>query len=118
MRWFEDEEIWMKTLRIARETYELTGHEVFTRDWRFRDQFRLCALSVMGNIADGFDSTRGREVARLLALAERSCGDLREHLKTAYAGSFIELYDFSQLVVRTNRLGEQLTSLIGTLKRF
>ena len=118
MRWFEDVEIWRKTLGIARETYELTGHELFSRNWRYRDQFRRCALSVMSNIADGFDKTRSRDVARLLARAEGSCGDLREHLKTAYAGRFIELDDYFQLVVRTNRLGEQLTSLIGTLRRF
>lgn len=115
MSWFEDEEIWK--IRIAREAYDLTGHEVFTRDWILRDRFRECALPFLRSIAEGLDGSGRQDALPLLKLAECSCVEFREHLKMVHSRKLIEWRAYLQLSVRTTRLLRQLASLTASLQK-
>lgn len=52
---FEDLEIWKIVRKLSLEIYGITSKELFGKDYRFGDQIRDAAGSVMDNIAEGFD---------------------------------------------------------------
>ncbi|PSQ92571.1 MAG: four helix bundle protein, partial [Bacteroidetes bacterium SW_4_67_19] len=77
---FEDIESWQKARRLARRIYELTGNGDFARDFGLRDQIRRAAVSIMSNIAEGFERGSRREFARFLDIAKASAGEVRSPL--------------------------------------
>ena len=80
---FEDIESWQKARRLARRIYELTGNGDFARDFGLRDQIRRAAVSIMSNIAEGFERDSRREFARFLDIARASTGEVRSQLYVA-----------------------------------
>jgi four helix bundle protein len=58
---FEDLEIWKDARALTRGIYQLTKDSKFAKDFALRDQIRRAAVSIMSNIAEGFE--RGGNVA-------------------------------------------------------
>ena len=52
---FEDLDVWQKARALVNEVYALTQDNAFGRDFVLRDQIRRAAVSVMANIAEGFE---------------------------------------------------------------
>lgn len=74
---FEDLEAWQQARKLANTVYDLSDFGVFARDFALRDQMRRAAVSVMANIAEGFESrTRSLSIERL-GRAKASCGEVR-----------------------------------------
>ena len=74
---FEELECWQEARALTRRIYRLTGHGNFARDFAFRDQIRRASVSVMSNIAEGFERNALAEYARHLDIARGSCGEVR-----------------------------------------
>ena len=71
---FEELEIWQEARRLHRELYgSLRG----CKDYSFRDQMQRAALSVMNNIAEGFERKTKKDFAHFLDLAKASAGEAR-----------------------------------------
>ncbi len=71
---FEDLEMWREARRLYREVYgSLRG----CKDYSFRDQMQRAALSVMSNIAEGFERKTKKDFAHFLDLAKGSAGEVR-----------------------------------------
>jgi four helix bundle protein len=71
---FEELEIWQEARRLYREVYgSLRG----CKDYSFRDQMQRAALSVMNNIAEGFERKTKKDFAHFLDLAKGSAGEVR-----------------------------------------
>ncbi len=58
---FEDLLAWRKARDLTREVYEVTRGRDFRRDFALRDQIRRAAVSIMSNIAEGFERARRAE---------------------------------------------------------
>jgi four helix bundle protein len=71
---FEELTIWQDARRLAREVYL---HLRTCPDLAFRDQAQRAALSVMNNIAEGFEKSTRRDFARYLDQAKGSAGEVR-----------------------------------------
>ncbi len=56
IRRFEDLDVWKIARKLTKDIYKVTHHDAFSRDYGLRDQIRRAAISVMSNIAEGFDS--------------------------------------------------------------
>lgn len=52
---FEDIECWKKARELTRQVYKISGKTSFARDFGLKDQIRRAAVSIMSNIAEGFD---------------------------------------------------------------
>jgi len=52
---FEDLEVWQEARRLTQAIYRLTKVERFAKDFALRDQIQRAAVSVMSNIAEGFE---------------------------------------------------------------
>ena len=58
---FEDLEIWSNARELSKLVYGVTSTESFNRDFRFRDQIRASAGSIMDNIAERFEREENKE---------------------------------------------------------
>ena len=77
---FEDLVAWQKARRLVADVYRVTSRAEFRRDFSLRDQMRRAAVSIMSNIAEGFERSGLGEFHQFLVIAKASCGELRSQL--------------------------------------
>jgi four helix bundle protein len=77
---FEDFVAWQKARVLTAKIYRVTDEGKFARDFGLRDQIRRAAVSIMSNIAEGFERGRAAEFHQFLSIAKASCAELRSQL--------------------------------------
>ena len=100
---FEDIEAWKVAREISRQACYITRSGDLAKDFGLRDQVRRSAVSVMANIAEGFDSGSNREFARFLAYALRSATELQSHLYVALDQDYLNKQEFDTLFMSTTK---------------
>src|SRR5512141_2663842 len=80
---FEDLVAWQRAVALSERVYLATSEQAFERDWALRGQMRRAAISVVSNVAEGYDRGGRREFARFLQIALGSCGELRAQVFVA-----------------------------------
>jgi four helix bundle protein len=73
---FEDLIAWQKARALRREIQKASLASVFRKDLELRSRIRRAALSVMSNIAEGFERGTRAEFAHFLATSKASCGEV------------------------------------------
>lgn len=68
---FEDIEAWQTARDLSRFVYSVAKKRKFSNDYGLKDQVRRASVSVMANIAEGFDSGSRSEFARYSLLMPR-----------------------------------------------
>jgi four helix bundle protein len=98
---FEEIEAWKRARKLTQEIYKATAQGSFTKEFGLRDQLQRASVSIMANIAEGFDGGSNKEFLKFLTYALRSTTEVQSHLYVAldqqYLGqnSFQLLYDLS-----------------------
>src|SRR5579871_6483852 len=77
IRRFEDLIAWQKARTLTAAVYRVTAEGPFSRDFALRDQIRRAAISVMSNIAEGFERGKPTEFHNFLCIAKGSCAEIR-----------------------------------------
>jgi four helix bundle protein len=80
---FEDLDVWLSAKGLTNLVYRLSSSGTFARDFGLRDQMRRAAVSIMSNIAEGFESLTQAMFLQSLARAKGSAGELRAQLYIA-----------------------------------
>jgi four helix bundle protein len=80
---FEDIKAWQAARELVSAVYRVSGKGKFEKDFGLRDQIRRAAVSVMSNIAEGFERCSDKEFNRFLYIAKGSAGEVRSHLFVA-----------------------------------
>jgi len=109
---FEDLIAWQKARQLTVEIYRITAGGEFSRDFSLRDQIRRAAVSVMSNIAEGFDRGSRGEFHQFLVIAKASCAEVRSQLYVAQDVGYISQETFSNLSGTAN----ELSKIIGGLR--
>ncbi len=109
---FEDLIAWQKARQLTSDIYRLTSHGEFAKDFGLRDQIRRAAVSVMSNIAEGFDRGSRGEFHQFLVIAKASCAEVRSQLYVALDVGYIIQEVFSNL----NSSTCELSRIIGGLR--
>ncbi len=86
---FEELLVWQQAKKIALLIYDYTEQRSFYRDRILVDQMRRAAVSVMANIAEGFERGNNKEFVQFLFISKGSCGELRSHLVLACERKYI-----------------------------
>jgi len=86
---FEDIEAWKRAREIAKRVYSFTSMGSFAKDFGLRDQIRRSSVSIMSNIAEGFERDGNKEFANFLSIAKGSCGEARSQLYVALDQAYI-----------------------------
>ena len=77
---FEDLEAWKIAREVTRDIYKLSSKGEFIKDFGLRDQIRRSAVSIMSNIAEGFERDGDKEFVQFLSIAKGSAGEGRSHI--------------------------------------
>jgi four helix bundle protein len=109
---FEDLIAWQKARVLARDVYEITRQGSLRRDFRMGDQIRSAAISVMSNIAEGFERGYRGEFHQFLTVAKGSCAEVRSLLYTAVDVQHIDPTTFGRLMPQA----EEVARIIGGLR--
>src|SRR5215471_19605762 len=80
IRKFEDLAIWQAARKLSLKIFQLTEAGASAKDYRFRDQIRDSAGSVMDNIAEGFERSSQFEFVNFLSISKGSTGETRSQL--------------------------------------
>lgn len=114
---FEDLEIWQDARALTRAIYKLTSDPKFAKDFGLRDQARRAAVSIMSNIADGFERGGNQEFIQLLYVAKGSCGEVRSQFYVAMDQGYVDLKLADDLLTSLKRLSAMINHLIDHLKQ-
>lgn len=107
---FEEIDAWRNARKLTQLIYTLTKKGEFGRDFGLRDQIRRAAVSVMGNIAEGFESYSLGVFIRYLDIAKGSAGEVRSHLYIALDQDYLSKTDFNSLDNLIRKISSQLTN--------
>jgi four helix bundle protein len=111
---FENLVAWQKARELTREVYKATRQESFARDFGLSGQIQRAAVSIMANIAEGFERNRGAEFHQFLSVAKASCAELRSHLYVALDVGYMNQSVFDELAA----LAEEVGRIVGGLRSY
>ena len=95
---FEDFIAWQKARKLTSNIYKVSNVGEFARDFGLKDQIRRAGVSVMSNIAEGFERGRPTEFHQFLSIAKSSCAELRSQLYVALDAGYVVGDDFRALM--------------------
>jgi len=116
VKYFEDLEVWKEARRLTNEIYGATRNDGFSKDFGLRDQIQRAAVSIMSNIAEGFERGGNQEFIQFLYIAKGSCGEVRAQLYVALDQHYINKEQFVQMFNSFKKLSAMISSLIDYLK--
>ena len=114
---FEDLHVWQSARELVQMVYEDTGQPEFSRDCGLKDQIQRAAVSVMSNIAEGFNAGSDAEFVRLLGFSRRSNPEVQSQAYIALDLHYISQDHFDSLYPKSNLLERQINSLIAYLAK-
>jgi four helix bundle protein len=109
---FEDVIAWQKARSLTCEVYRVSNQGAFARDFALRDQVRRACISVMSNIAEGFERYSGAEFKHFLAVARGSAAEVRSQLYLACDLGYVDQETFD----RFRRDCSEISRLLGALR--
>lgn len=116
-RKFEDLIAWQKARELTRRVYEITSIGGFAKDFGLKDQLRRSSVSIMANIAEGFERARQSEFHQFLSIAKSSCAELRSHFYVAYDATYVDTKTFDTLMGAAQEVSLILGGLRSAVRR-
>jgi len=116
-RTFEEIEAWKKSRELVRAIYQATSLGAFSTDYGLRDQIRRASVSIMSNIAEGFEREGTKEFVQFLSMAKASAGEVRSQLYVALDQGYIGQMQFEELSSKASAVSKMISGLITYLKR-
>jgi four helix bundle protein len=113
---FEDMEAWQKARELTRDIYAVSNQGPFAKDFGLRDQMRRAAVSVMSNIAEGFERGGDKEFGQFIAQAKGSSAEVRAQLYVALDQGYLDKATFDRLADMTVQINRMLAGLMKYLR--
>jgi len=109
---FEDIIAWQKSKILSINIYEVFGS---SKDYGFKDQIERASVSIMNNIAEGFERRGDKEFRHFLFIAKGSCGEVRSMLYLAQELGYVPKKKFEELYEQSVEISRMLSGFIKTL---
>lgn len=87
---FEDIEAWKLAREITRAIYQASSTGEFSKDFALVNQIRRASVSILSNIAEGFERNGDKEFVQFLTVAKGSCGEVREQLYVTLDQTYVD----------------------------
>jgi len=114
---FEDLDAWKLARELTREVYRVTSGEKFRRDFGLTKQIRDASVSVMSNIAEGFERDGNKEFCNFLSIGKGSAGEVRSQLYVALDQNYLSQDDFDVVFAMAHESGRVIAGLSNYLKQ-
>ncbi len=109
---FEDLIAWQKARVLTNKIYMVTRKGALRRDFGMTGQMQRAAVSIMSNIAEGFERGKRGEFHQFLSIAKGSCAELRSLLYVARDSEYLDQADFERMMA----LAQEVARIIGGLR--
>jgi four helix bundle protein len=113
---FEEIQAWQTARELTNAVYKLTSQSEFSRDFGLRDQIRRAVVSVMSNVAEGFESRTDVQFINYLGMARASAGEVRAQLYIALDQFYISQEIFKETYALAEKCARQIARFISYLE--
>jgi len=114
--YFEDLEVWKSARVLTNKIYEITRDNVFSKDYGLRDQIRRASVSIMSNIAEGYERGGNQELIQFLSIAKGSCGEVRCQLYIAGDQGYLLQAELKPIIEQCKRISIMINNFMEHLK--
>jgi four helix bundle protein len=114
---FEDMISWQKARELTKRVYQISKRGDFGKDFELRGQMRSASISVMSNIAEGFERGGDKEFIQFLSTAKGSCGEVRSQLYVALDQSYITPAEFEGISTEAVEVSRLVAGFMGYLRQ-
>jgi four helix bundle protein len=109
---FEDIIAWQKSKELTIAVYKITSS---SKDYGYNDQLKRASVSVMNNIAEGFERQSNRDFRKFLYIAKGSCGEVRSMLRLGEDLGVVNKEDSKVLIDLSTEISRMLSGFIKKL---
>jgi four helix bundle protein len=113
---FEDLHIYQRARELANFIYEATKGNEFKRDFGLIDQIRRAAVSILSNIAEGFERGSKTEFVQFLYIAKASCGEVRAQLQVALDQKYLAKTEYERLYELCRLISGMISNFVAHLQ--
>jgi four helix bundle protein len=117
VEYFEDLIAWQKARQLTQAIYQVTRQGPFVRDLTLSSQMQRAAVSIMSNIAEGFDRGGRREFHQFLSTAKASCAEVRSQLYVALDAGYLDQTQFEELLACAKEVARIVAGLRSAVER-
>jgi four helix bundle protein len=114
---FEDLDCWQVARELTSAVYRVTRGEACGRDFGYVDQIRRASVSVMNNVAEGFDRGSNKDFIKFLYIARASSAEVRSMTYVGLDQGYLSNDDFDQMQALSRRCGGLCWGLIKSLNK-
>ena len=113
---FTEIDSWIEARKLVNKIYEMTQKEKFKKDYGLKDQIQRAGVSIMSNIAEGFDSGSNKIFINFLNYSYRSASEVESLLYIAADLRYINENEFKELKKDVNKTKNLIGGFIQYLK--
>jgi four helix bundle protein len=114
---FENLHVYQRARELTNAVYSLTRQGAFAHDYGLADQIRRAAVSIMSNVAEGFERGTKTEFIQFLYIAKGSCGEVRAQLEIARDQDYVPASEYEHLCDLARRVSGMLSNFIAYLQK-
>ena len=114
---FQDIDAWKKARKLTKNIYSCSGTGKFARDFGLSNQIRRASISIMSNIAEGFERSGTAEFVQFLSIAKGSAGEVEAQLYAALDQGYIDKEYFNSLIKLTSDTKQLIAGFMKYLKK-
>lgn len=114
---FEDLIAWQKARALTRDVYAATRQLSFSKDWGLVSQIQRASVSIMSNLAEGFERAKSKEFHQYVCIAKGSSAEVRSTLYVALDAGYLSPARFDELTEQTIEVGRILGGLRASIER-
>jgi len=109
---FEDLIAWQKARALTKEVYQISQRGLFAKDFGLSGQIQRASVSIMSNIAEGFERGGRGEFHQFLSVAKASCAEVRSLFYVALDIKYINKAEFRKIMDKAEEVGR----IVGGLR--
>src|SRR5947207_2588070 len=113
---FEELDSWKEARELARVIYKQTSKREFSRDFALKDQLRRAIISVISNLAEGFERESNLDKLRFYGFAKASAGEVRAQCYIALDQGYLATPDFAQMKLSVIKVSNLIAGMMRYLK--
>jgi four helix bundle protein len=114
---FEEMKVWQDSRMITKHIYQISSMGKFAKDYGLRDQIQRASVSVMSNIAEGYERDSNREFIKFLGYSKGSIGEVRSLLYVALDNEYLTEAKFEELRDESIAISQQLSNFEKYLRK-
>ncbi len=114
---FEDLDAWRLARELTREIYRVSSDGAFAKDYGLCNQIRKASVSIMSNVAEGFERDGNKEFCNFLSIAKGSTGEVKSQLYVALDQNYISEIEFNAIYNMATENGRVTAGLMNYLRQ-